>query len=312
MPLDPDSLKVHALYAMAKRPPLELQTPQEARDGMARSRAFLTPDAPDVGAVEALVAPGPHGDIPLRLYRPRTPHGPTTGALVYFHGGGWVIGDLESHDVLCRTIANESGHAVIAVDYRLAPEHRFPAAIDDAVAATRHVAGIAASRGIDPARLAVGGDSAGGNLATVAAIALKGQLAHPLKLQLLIYPAVDAGMNTDSVTLHGDILPLTRNAMHWFWQHYAGGADIAADWRASPMRAESHRDLPPAWIGVAEYDVLHDEGIAYAKTLQAAGVAVETKVYPGMIHGFITMGKLVALANTATSDAASAVQVALA
>jgi acetyl esterase len=311
MPLHPDSLKVHALYAMAKRPPLELQTPAEAREGMARSRPFLQPDPPEVGEVSMISAPGPHGDIPIRLYRPRGVTG-TTGALIYFHGGGWVIGDLESHDVLCRTLANESGHAVLSVDYRLAPEHRFPKAVDDALAATRHIATTAAGLGVDAKRLAVGGDSAGGNLAAVVALDLREKLAHPLKLQLLIYPAVDAGMNTPSVARHGEVLPLTFNAMKYFYDHYTGGQDVAGDWRISPARAKSHKGLPPAWIGLAEYDVLHDEGIAYADLLRTAGVPVTLTEYPGMVHGFITFGKMVADANKATSDAAHALKSALA
>jgi acetyl esterase len=313
MPLHPDSLKVHALYAAAKRPPLEQQTPAEARDAMARGRVFTQPDAPEVGAVESHAAPGPAGDIPLRLYRPKTPaKSGALGALVYYHGGGWVIGDLDSHDVLCRTLSNSSGHIVVAVDYRLAPEHRFPAAYDDALAATQHIISGAASFGIDPARIAVGGDSAGGNLAAAVAIALKGKTAHPLRLQLLIYPAVDATLKSPSVERCADVLPLTKNAMLWFWEHYAGGADVSRDWRAGPLIAPDHRGLPPAFVAIAEYDVLMDEGFAYADKLVAAGVSVERKFYPGMIHGFITLGRLVADANTAVSDCAAALKAAVA
>jgi acetyl esterase len=313
MPLDQDCLNVHALYEKAKRPPLELQTPQEAREGMARSRIFLQPDAPEVGELKALSAPGPSGPIPLRLYRPRTPSSPgVTGCLIYFHGGGWVIGDLDSHDVLCRQLANYSGHTVISVDYRLAPEHRFPAAIDDSIAATRWIAQQAAALNIDPKRLAVGGDSAGGNLAAAVALALKTELPAPLKFQLLIYPAVDATMQNASVTQNADVLPLTRNAMLWFWEHYAGGADLTKDWRASPLHAKDHTGLPPAFVSTAGYDVLLDEGKAYADKLGKSGVPVEYKHYPGMVHGFITMGKMVRIANTATRDAASALAKALA
>ena len=312
MPLDHDCLKVHELYAMAKRPPLEQQTPDEARDSMRRSRALLQPDAPEVGDIKALEAPGPGGPIALRLYRPKTPARPgPTGALIYFHGGGWVIGDLDSHDVLCRELANFSGHAVVSVDYRLAPEHRFPAAVDDAIAATRFIASHASTLGFDAARLAVGGDSAGGNLAAVAALALRGELSSALKLQLLIYPAVDAAMDYESVTRNADVLPLTRNAMSWFWDHYAGGADLKRDWRASPLHAANHADLPPAFVSTAGYDVLADEGKLYADQLEKSGVAVERMHYPGMIHGFITMGKLVRTANIATRDAASALAKAL-
>ncbi len=313
MPLDPDCLKVHALFAAARRPPLEQQTPIEARDGMARSRPFLQPDPPDMGGIAELSAPGPDGGIALRLYRPKTPANKgATGALIYFHGGGWVIGDLDSHDTLCRELANGSGHAVIAVDYRLAPEHRFPAAVDDSLAAAQYIIAEAANLGIDPARLAVGGDSAGGNLAATVAIALRGKLAKPLRLQLLIYPAVDSDMSRPSITTNGDVLPLTRKAMVWFWEHYSGGADLRADWRASPIKAEDHSHLPPAYVATAGYDVLLDEGLAYADTLEAAGVTVVRKHYPGMIHGFITMGRIVRAANSATQEAAAAVKSALA
>jgi acetyl esterase len=313
MPLHPDCLKVHALYAAAKRPPLEQQTPAEAREAMQRGRVFTQPDAPEVGAIEQLSALGPHGPIALRLYRPKTPatSGPL-GALVFYHGGGWVIGDLDSHDVLCRELANHSGHIVVAVDYRLGPEHRFPAAYDDALAATQNIIARAGDLGIDATRMAVGGDSAGGNLAAAVAIALQGKLASELKLQLLIYPAVDARMQRPSVERCGDVLPLTKAAMQWFYKHYTGGADVAGDWRLSPLLAKSHAGLPPAFVLTAEYDVLVDEGHAYADTLTAAGVAVERKFYPGMIHGFITMDKMVADANVAMRHCAAALRRALA
>jgi acetyl esterase len=270
---------------------------------MRRSRVHLQPEPPAIAAAEDSVIPGPAGAIPIRIYRPLSP-APKLGALIYFHGGGWVIGDLESHDTLCRTIAAESRHVVVAVDYRLAPEHRYPAAVDDAIVATRWVAAHAAALGLDPIRLAVGGDSAGGNLAAIVALSVRGEIA--LRHQLLIYPAVDARMRFASVERHGDVLPLTKAAMAWFWAHYSGGADIADHWRAGPLDAPDHRGLPPATLLLAEYDVLHDEGQAYADKLAAAGVPVERTVYPGMIHGFITMGKLVADANRATSDAAAA------
>lgn len=310
MPLDPDCIRVHQLYALAKRPPLEQLSPDEARDASRRGRAVLSPDPPEVGAIETASVPGPAGDIAVRIYRPKGVSG-TTGALIYYHGGGWVIGDLDSHDVLCREICNGSGHTVMSVDYRLAPEHAFPAAIDDAIAAAKHIAANAASFKVDPTRLAVGGDSAGGNLAAAASIALRGKLAHPLKFQLLIYPAVDTRMAYDSVKRHADVLPLTASAMNWFWDHYRAGKDVSRDWRAGPIVAEDHRGLPPAFVQIAEFDVLCDEGIAYATKLMMAGVPVATKFYPGMIHGFITMGKVVKTANVASADAAAALKAAL-
>jgi acetyl esterase len=315
MALHPDCLKIHALYAAAKRPPLEQQTPVEARDGMNRGRPILQPDPPEMGEVRALSAPGPAGAIPLRLYRPK---GATAAALlpvlIYYHGGGWVIGDLDSHDVLCRQLCNASGAAVISVDYRLAPEHRFPAAVEDGNAALFWIADNAASLGIDATRLAVGGDSAGGNLAAVAAIAARDRGGPALRLQLLIYPAVDFAAQSASYTSEADILPLTDKAMVWFQDHYLGSDKRAAaqDWRASPLRAPSHANLPPAFILTAEHDVLRDEGRVYANTLEAAGVAAERANFPGMIHGFITMGRIIADADKAVAVCAAALKKAFA
>lgn len=315
-PIDPDCLKVHELFALAKRPPMEQQSPAEAREAYQRGRAFLQPESPVMAEVRDLTADGPAGPIPLRLYRP---HGAASGAilpaLVYYHGGGWVIGDLDSHDTLCRQLCNMSGAAVIAVDYRLAPEHRFPAAVDDAYAALVWIAANAKALHIDARRLAVGGDSAGGNLATIAALMARDQKGPALRLQLLIYPATDFGMNTPSFTTRGDVLPLTKAAVVWFASLYFGpnanNPKVTGDWRASPAHAASHAGLPPAYVVTAGYDVLCDEGRAYADKLEAAGTMVERVHYPGMIHGFITMGKLVAVANTAVAGCAAAVKRAL-
>ena len=312
-PLDPDCIKVHQLYALAKRPPLEQQSPPEARDAMARSRAILAPDPPDMAEVRNLAAPGPAGPIALRLYRPYgVAANAVLPALIYYHGGGWVIGDLDSHDVLCRELANGSGAAVISVDYRLAPEHRFPAAVDDAYAAFVWVAAHANDLRIDATRLAVGGDSAGGNLAAVVALMARDTKGPAIRLQLLIYPATDFTMRTASYQTRADVLPLTRAAMVWFRDHYFGATasdtKVIADWHASPAHAASHLNLPPAFVLTAGYDVLCDDGRAYAATLQAAGVAVEPAHYPGMIHGFITMGKIVRVANDAVAACAHALK----
>ena len=315
-PLDPDCIKVHQLYALAKRPPLEQQTPAEARDGMARSRAILTPDPPDMAEVRNLAASGPAGPIALRLYRPRgAAPSAILPALIYYHGGGWVIGDLDSHDVLCRELANGSGASVISVDYRLAPEHRYPAAVDDAYAAFAWIAAHAKDMQIDATRLAVGGDSAGGNLAAVVALMARDKGGPALRLQLLIYPATDFAMQTASYATRGDVLPLTRAAMVWFRDHYFGAAatdaKVTADWHAAPARAANHKNLPPAFVLTAGYDVLCDDGKNYAATLQSAGVPVERAHYPGMIHGFITMGKVVRVANDAVAACAQALKRAL-
>jgi acetyl esterase len=221
-----------------------------------------------------------------------------------------VIGDLDSHDVLCRQLCNASGSAVVSVDYRLAPEHRFPAAVEDGNAALFWIAANAASLGINGTRLAVGGDSAGGNLAAVAAIAARDQSGPALRLQLLIYPAVDFAAKSASYTSEADVLPLTDKAMAWFQDLYLGDNKSAAaqDWRASPLRALNHANLPPAFVLTAEHDVLRDEGRVYANTLEAAGVAVERIQFPGMIHGFITMGRIVADADKAVTACAVALR----
>ncbi len=319
MTLDADCLKVHALFALAKRPPLEEQTPQEAREGMARGRPYLQPDAPDMGEVRDLAATGTHGPIALRLYRPRGVSADAVlPALVYYHGGGWVIGDLDSHDVLCRQLCNASGAAVVSVDYRLGPEHRFPKAVDDAYAAFGWIAANAAALKIDATRLAVGGDSAGGNLAAVVALMARDQRGPKISLQLLIYPAVDFAFAGGSYVSEADVLPLTDKAMAWFQAHYLGTTDPAprtvsrTDWRLSPLRAENHEGLPPAFVMVAEHDVLRDEGLAYAAKLEVAGVAVEQLQFPGMIHGFITMGRMVRAADRAVEACAAALRKAFA
>lgn len=315
MTLDADCKKVHELYVLAGRPPLETLTPAEAREGYLRGSALLGPDPAEVGDVRSLSAKGPAGDIPLRLYRPKgVAKDQILPALVYFHGGGWVIGDLETHDRLCRQLCNESGVCVVAVDYRLAPEHPFPAPVEDAFAATQWIAANASALGIDGARLAVGGDSAGGNLSAIVALMARDAKGPPLKLQLLIYPAVDFAMNTPSFESRGEVLPLTKNAVVWFRDHYFG-KDLpraTADWRASPLRAPDLSGVPPAYVITAGYDVLCDEGRAYADALEKAGVAVERAHYEGMIHGFISMGRIVQKANVAISGCAAALKKALA
>lgn len=307
MTLDPDCARVHELYKMARRPPLEQQTPEQARDGMARSRPILQPDPRPVGSIEEAAADGPAGKIPLRIYRPSTqPKGAVLPAFIYFHGGGWVIGDLDSHDALCRELCEQSGVAVASVHYRLAPEHRFPAAVDDAIAATRWIAANAASLNFDADRLAVGGDSAGGNLAAVVCLMARDAGGPQLRFQLLIYPAVDGTLAHDSYRTRGDVLPLTNAAITWFRDHYLGADKSAStDWRLSPLLAKRHDGLPPAFVLTAGYDVLCDEGLAYAQKLATAGVPVRTSHMPGMIHGFITMGRIVKAANRAVEDCAA-------
>jgi acetyl esterase len=245
-------------------------------------------------------APGPAGPVPVRAYRPLgSSAAQALPALVFFHGGGWVIGDRDTHDVLCRDLCHLAGCAVFSVDYRLAPEHRFPAAFDDAVAVTRWLAQQAPALGVDAARLAVGGDSAGGNLAAAAALALRGAADVRLAGQLLIYPVTDLRCASASYQSRGTGYVLSAADMTYFRDHYLAQAAQHTDWRASPLLAESHAGLPPALVLTAGFDPLRDEGRQYADQLSAAGNAVQYVCFERQMHGFIGMGGVIDEANTA-------------
>jgi acetyl esterase len=302
MGLDPQAKAVIELAIKAGRPPYHTLTPKDARLLFLETRPFSTPAAPAIGAVRNLAADGPLGQIPLRLYRPAgVPDAVRLPVYVYFHGGGWVIGDLESHDVLCRQLTAESGACVIAVDYRLAPEHKFPAAADDAWAATRWITAHATELGVDAGRLAVGGDSAGGNLAAVVALMARDAKGPSIALQVLIYPVTDVGSESKSYADFADGYMLTRDSMRWFTAHYLGGKKDAQDWRVSPLRAPSLAGLPPALVITAGFDPLRDEGAAYATRLREAGVTVDYVAFGGMIHGFVGMGRVLDSALRAVS-----------
>ena len=312
MPLDVHAAKVLEMIRLSGRPPYETLAPAEARQFSRNARAVLAPEPPEMGAVRDIKI-GEGGAIPARLYRPlgSAPNA-ALPALIYFHGGGWVIGDLDTHDVVCRQIANGSGAAVVSVDYRLAPEHKFPAAVEDAIAATAWIAAHGATLGIDTARLAVGGDSAGGNLAAVVALDARDRNGPKLFQQTLIYPATESTMSHPSHERFAEGLLLTRPTMKWFLGHYLRGAEDLADWRVSPLRATSLADLPPALVLTAGYDPLCDEGEDYAARLAAAGVPVTRVRVEGMIHGFLTMGKLIPAANEAVAMIAAALKIAFA
>ena len=300
--LDPQVAAVIDLVVKSGRPAYHQLSPKDARQLFRDTRPAATPVPPEIGSVRDLAAEGPRGPIPLRIYRPAgVPASTPLAALVYFHGGGWVIGDLETHDVLCRQLTAESGASVVSVDYRLAPEHKFPAAADDAWAATRWVVANAARLGVDAARLAVGGDSAGGNLAAVVTLLAREQRAPAIGLQILLYPVTDLAAETRSYRDFAEGYLLTRDGMRWFSAHYLNAPDEAADWRASPLRAQSHAGLPPALIVTAGFDPLRDEGEAYAGRLRDAGVRVDYVCYGGMIHGFVPMGRLIDTATRAVS-----------
>ena len=313
--LHPQARALLDLMIERKVPPTHTLSPADARALYRERRAYTQPDPPRVAEVRELAADGPHGSVPLRLYRPLSDR-PAPKALlpvlVYFHGGGWVIGDLDTHDVLCRQLANASGCAVVSVGYRLAPEHRFPVAVDDAIAATRWVAKQAASLGLDATRLAVGGDSAGGNLAAVVCIAARDTADLAIAFQLLIYPATDMRRTLPSHTTNGDGYLLTRDSITYFHDHYMEDARRDADWRASPLLAPDLGRLAPALVITAGFDPLRDEGLAYADALTQAGSRASCVCFERQIHGFITMGRVIDEANTAVALCATALQKAFA
>jgi acetyl esterase len=313
MGLERDVQTVIDMTLAAGRPPYHTLSPKEARQLFRETRAAVQPAPPEMALVRDLTADGPHGPIPLRLYRPlgAAPGAPLP-ALVYYHGGGWVIGDLDTHDVVCRQLAQQSGIAVLSVDYRLAPEHKFPAAVDDAFAALAWAADGGAAHGIDGRQLAVGGDSAGGNLAAVVSILARDQGGPAVSFQLLIYPVTDMASDAPSHTTFANGYLLTRDSMLWFIDHYLRSPEDASDWRASPLVAPSLEGLPPALVVTAGYDPLRDEGDEYARRLREAGNVVDHVCYGGMIHGFFGMGRLVATANRSIAHAGASLRQALA
>jgi acetyl esterase len=302
--LDADAAFVYKAFQDAGRPAYETLSPEEAREYYRQARLVTNPEPPELKSVEPLVIPATHGSIPARVYTPKALRqtGGLAPSLVFFHGGGWVIGDLDTHDVVCRKLADEGQLIVISVDYRLAPEHKFPAAVDDAIAATTWVAAHAKEFGIDAARLLVGGDSAGGNLAAVVAISARDGNGPAIAGQVLIYPATDFTLAHPSHSEPETSILLTHSVIRWFRDHYLNGAADIHDWRASPARAKTLIGLPPAYVLTAGADPLRDEGDEYAKRLNEAGVAVTRRTFPGQFHGFFTMGKLLQPANVAAGE----------
>jgi acetyl esterase len=266
-----------------------------------------------IGRMEDVEAVGPDGPVPLRLYTPVAAGGSALPALVYFHGGGFVLGDLDCFDSICRALADSSGCRIVSVDYRLAPEHPFPAAVEDCFAALKWIEANAASLGIDANRIAVGGDSAGGNLAAVVSQLAQANNGSHIALQMLFYPITT--MRPDSPSSFAFSPTILRGpAINWFYSHYVpdGGEDHADDPRLSPLRSEDLSGLPPAYIVTAGFDPLHEEGQAYADKLESAGVKVRHIDYPTMIHGFFSMPGLIPLAGEALNAAGHALRDALA
>jgi acetyl esterase len=309
MPLDPDAETLLAMMRAAGRPPMETLSPDDARKAFAAGRAVTQPDPQDVAEVRDLSCPGPHGAIPLRAYRPiGAKADEVLPALVYYHGGGWLLGDLDSHDVACRHYANAARCRVVSVDYRMAPEYKFPAAVDDCATATGWVIAQADALGIDRSRVAVGGDSAGGNLAAVMALMARDGNLPPLAFQLLVYPVTDLAMTHESHQRITEGVPLTSKTMDWFIDHYVHGPKDRRDWRASPLRAADLSGVAPALVLTASYDPLCDEGVAYAERLEREGVRVMHLHFSDQLHGFVGQGRIIRAGNTALAMMSAALK----
>ncbi|MDQ6659766.1 MAG: alpha/beta hydrolase [Chloroflexota bacterium] len=303
MPLDPQA---EALLAQMAATPVWYSIPlAEARQQRVISAPIMNGTPEPVEHVEDRAIPGPRGEIPVRIYTPES-NGPF-GVLIYFHGGGWVLSNLETHDALCRKLANRAACIVVSVDYRLAPEHKFPSAVEDAYAATCWVAEHIGELNGDPTRIAIGGDSAGGNLATIVTHIAHDQGSPPLLYQVLIYPVTDF-YTPDSLThsyhTYSEGYFLTREGMEHFWEHYLNTPEEGADPRVAPLRRSDLSGLPPALIITAEFDPLLDEGELYAARLEEAGVPMTLRRYDGMIHGFFTMSAVLDKSRQAIDETA--------
>jgi acetyl esterase len=315
MPLNKKIALVLDMVALAGRAPYHALTPDEARASYEKGASVLEIPSAPMHAVEDLQVPVRDGTtIRARLYLPVGPHwAEPLPALVYLHGGGFTVGSVETHDAMCRMFARDARCAVLSVDYRLAPEHRFPAAVHDTFDAYAWLHAHAAEYALDPARFAVGGDSAGGTLAAVCAVLARDAGIAPL-LQLLIYPSTCGRQDTPSHARLAEGHLLTGETIQWFFNHYLRDAADRDDWRFAPLDgtrdAPSFAGLAPAWIAVAEYDPLVDEGEAYAQKLRDAGNAVTLVHYAGMIHEFFKMGSFVDDTRRAHAEAAQALRAA--
>ena len=286
--LHPQIVQVIDAMARAELRPIEAMTPVEARAQMELTARGRKAEPLPVNQVEERMIPGPAGEIRLRLYWPNAAG--AVPAIVYYHGGGHVIGSLDTHDLIARNLCAGAEALVVSVDYRMGPEHKFPAAVDASFAALQWVQANAASLGVDPGRLGVHGDSAGANLAAVVALMARDAGGPKLRLQSLVYPVGDYTLSSASYGKYAQGYGLlTRESMVWFSRHYLRSPNDAEDWRASPIKATSLAGVAPAIVVVAECYVLHDDGESYAGALRRAGVPVEYREYPGMIHGFLGM-----------------------
>lgn len=309
MPLDAQAQKLVDAMAALNLKAFEDSTPEEARASFRSRTAALGPGDPVAAVTDHRVSVA-GGAITVRVYG--AGGAAPQPALVFYHGGGWVIGDLDTHDAICRTLAARTPCAVASVDYRLAPESRYPVAVDDAYAALRWVVANAGALGIDPGRVAVGGDSAGGNLATVMTLLARERGGPEIVHQVLIYPVTDHDLDTASYRENATGYVLTREGMRWFWNHYLTRPEQAKEPHASPLRAPSLGGLPAALVLTAECDPLRDEGEAYAARLREAGVPVTLTRYDGMFHGFFRMTRFLDQAGAAVDEVARALRAAFA
>ncbi len=310
MPLDPQVQAVLDKIRDAGNPEYWQMTPAQARDWHNRKAGLLDVKPEPVFAAHDRSVPGPASGVPLRIYVPRPATGPFP-VLVWLHGGGHVVGSLDSYDALCRQLALQGDCIVASVAYRLAPEHKFPAGVEDSFAALQWVGLHAADIGGDPERLAIGGDSAGANLAAVCAILARDAGAPALRFQLLVYPRTAPDEESASHHAFAEGHLLTRKTILWFHDHYRASAEDRGDFRYAPLLCPDLARLPPALVIVGECDPLRDDGIAYARRLEAAGNLVELADFPGMVHPFFSMGGAVAAGRQAVTQAAQAVRRAL-
>jgi acetyl esterase len=304
-PLDPEARHVLDLGRQTPARPFESGMPEEARKAYAAGFPELQGEREPVASLAERTIAGPGGPLPVRIYRGQGAPAVRSPALLYLHGGGWVIGNLDSHDEICRWFANIAGCVVVSPDYRLAPEHKFPAAIEDCQASLTFMRTCADDLGIDAWRIAVAGDSAGGNLATVLCLLCGEEEALP-SAQLLFYPNTDASQAADSYSRFAEGFGLTASTMAWFRDHYTRDMSDIQDWRVSPLKAVSLAGMAPAFVAIAGHDILADEGEAYAKRLEQAEVPVIVRRWPGQIHGFVSMGRHGPAAREAVTAAVAA------